>query len=111
MKSIQMLVLVVTLTFSTMLSANTEAKDAEASAITTEVFKRLEHPKFLLENDVLVHVTLTLNKNNELVVLTVDSENEEIVNYIKDRLNYKKVAVNIFNKGRNYSVPVRLAIK
>jgi flagellar capping protein FliD len=111
MKSIKMLVLVVTITFSSVLTASTEPKDAEASAITTEVFKRLENPKFLLETDVLVNVTLTLNKNNELVVLTVDSENEGIVSYIKDRLNYNKVPVDIYNKGRNYIVPVRLAIK
>ncbi len=111
MKSIKMLLLAVAVTFSSVLSASTAPKNAETNAITTDVAKRLEKPKFILEKDVLTKVTLTVNKDNELVVLSVDSENELIVDYIKSRLNYSKVSVPMYNKGRTYIVPIRLTVE
>ena len=110
MKTIKMLLLIVTITFSSVLSASTAPKNAETRAISTEVSQRLKNPKFFLESDVSANVRLVINKNNELVVLSVDTDNSEVVNYIKSRLNYKKVSVELYDKSKTYIVPVRLAI-
>ncbi len=110
MKTIKMLLLAVAITFSSVLSASTAPKNAQTIAIQSDVAKRLEKPKFILEKDVLTNVMLTVNKNNELVVLSVDSDNQIIVDFIKNRLNYSKVSVTIYDKGKNYIVPVRLTI-
>ena len=111
MKTIKMLLLVVAITFSSVLSASTAPKNAETLAITTDVAKRLENPSFILEKEALANVTVTVNKNNELVVLSVDSDNQEIVDYIKGRLNYSKISVELYDKSKTYIVPVRLTIE
>lgn len=111
MKSIKMLLLAVAITFSGVLSASTAPTDAETNTITTDIAKRLEHPNFLLEKEVLTNVMLTINKDNELVVLSVDSDNKNIIGYIKNRLNYSKVSVELYGKLKNFTVPVRLTIE
>lgn len=111
MKSIKMLLLAVAITFSSAISASTVTEDAEINAITTDVSKRLKNPKFLLEKNELVNVTLIVNKDNELVVLSVDSDNFEISDFIKSRLNYSKVSVQLDNISKKFIVPVRLSIK
>ena len=111
MKTIKMLLLVVAITFSSVLSASTAPRNAETLAITSDVLKRLKNPQFILEQDTRANVTLTVNKNNEIVVLSVDSENKEIVEYIKSRLNYSKISVELYDKSKTYIVPVRLTIE
>ena len=111
MKTIKMLLLVVAITFSSVLSASTAPRNAETLAITSDVLKRLKNPQFILEQDTKANVTLTVNKNNEIVVLSVDSDNEEIVNYIKSRLNYSKISVELYDKSKTYIVPVTLKIE
>lgn len=107
MKSIKMLLLSVLITFSSVLSASTLPK----RSIETDIAKRLEHPTFILEKDVVTNVTFVVNKKNEIVILSVDSDNDTIVDYIKTRLNYTKVSEVTYNKDRKYIIPVRLEVE
>ena len=107
MKTIKSIVLVALIAFSSVVSANTEpVKKAESSLITQEVSELLKNPSFEVEQDMLANVTLTVNKNNELVVLSVDSESELVVNYIKSRLNYIELSADV--ETQTYKVPVRI---
>ncbi len=106
-RTMKSIVLVALIAFSSVVSANTEPlKKAEPTLITQEVSELLKNPSFEVEKDMLANVTLTVNKNNELVVLSVDSESEQIVNYIKSRLNYNKLSVDV--DEQTYKVPVRI---
>jgi Cdc6-like AAA superfamily ATPase len=110
MKTIKTMLLIVALTFSSVLVASTdvEEKGTESVAITEEIGKLLKNPRFILENDVLASVILTINKNNEIVVLSVDSDEDYIDNYIKSRLNYHELPVTLQNVEKTYKVPVRM---
>lgn len=107
MKSIKMLLLGVLITFSSVLSASTLPK----TTIEKDIAKRLEHPTFILDKDVVANVTLVVNSKNEIVILSVDSDNDTIVEYIKMRLNYTKVSDETYNKNRKYILPVRLEVE
>lgn len=107
MTSIKMLLLTVMITFSTVLSASTTPK----KTIESDIAKRLEHPTFILEQDVVTNVTFVINKKNEIVILSVDSDNVTIVDYIKTRLNYTKVSDATYNRNLKYILPVKLAIE
>ena len=65
-------------------------------------------PNFNVEKEIVAEVTLTLNKENELVVLSVDAENTMVENYIKSRLNYK--LLNVKPTQKIFKVPVRLKV-
>lgn len=111
MKTIQMLILLVSFTFSSVLSASTAPIDAGTNAITVQIEKRLENPNFLIEKETVFDVTFRVNRNNELVVLHVDTENEIIKDYIKKRLNYSKISVSPKNLSKDYVIKIRLTSK
>ena len=114
MKSIKSFLLIAAIAFSSVASAHTnpdEAKKAAAensNAISQQVGKLLKNPTFDVEHDMYAKVELTINKNNEIVVLSVDSEDGIIEGYIKGRLNYSELPVAIKNGQRTFIVPVKL---
>lgn len=75
--------------------------------ITQEISKFLANPNFDFGAEETAKVSFMINKDNEVVVLSVDSENEKVISYIKARLNYQKLDAK-GQKGHEYTVPVRL---
>ena len=106
MKTIKSIVLVALIAFSSVVSANTNPENpvkttkAESNVITQQVEKLLQDPTFEIEKDIIASVTLTINKKNEIVVLSVDTDDYIVEEYIKSRLNYKKLSENTLNKGK-----------
>ena len=58
--------------------------------------------------DLTALVRLTLNDKKEIVVLTVKTEDKSLAYFIKNKLNYKKVNVENYRKGKIFIVPVRI---
>lgn len=110
MKSIKFLLVVMFIVISTnVLANNTPADDKDRkSTITKEIQKLLKQPSFPVEKTLFVTVKLTVNKNNEIVVLSVDTnENKGLIEgYIKARLNYKKLSKSVRNTI--YTLPVKM---
>ena len=111
MKTIKILLLVVAVTFSSVLSASNNPKSEKSIAISEEIGKLLKNPNFTIENDVLATVKVLFNDNNEIVVVSVDCEEKGICSFIKSRLNYKELTDDVNNKNRYYIVPVRVTAK
>ena len=113
MKQLKALLLAVTLTFSSVLMASTNPKNVtvKPSTITLKIEKFLENPTFDVDHEMTANVTLTLNKNNELVVLSVDSADEKMESYIKNRLNYRKVSGSYETLTGEFIVPVRFKVQ
>ncbi|WP_338356875.1 hypothetical protein [Yeosuana marina] len=108
MKTLKTLVLILAVSFSSMLFANETKPVTKASSLSSTISELLESPKFRIAEDVNALVTITFNKNDEMVVLCVDSESETVVKFIKERLNYKKVNSNLYSEYGKFIVPVRL---
>ena len=115
MRKLKTLLLAVTLTFSSVLMASTTTdpadKAAESSAITLKIERFLQNPSFDVDQEMTAYVTLTLNKNNELVVLSVDSDDAKMESYIKSRLNYRKVSGTYETLNGKFIVPVRFKVE
>jgi len=110
MNTIKTLLLIVAVTCSSVLMASTggEKKEAKSVVITEEIGKLLNNPSFELDKEVSAMVTLTINKNNEIVVLSVETEEDYLVNFIKSRLNYNELSEVINTNGKTFKVPVRI---
>lgn len=113
MKTIKSIVLVAAIAFSSVLSASTNPttkaeKNTDAKVITTEVSDLLKNPTFLVDQDMTAFVTITINKNNEIVVLSVDAEDETVEGFIKGRLNYNQLPVALKTGQKTFIVPVTL---
>ena len=101
------LLLVIFIGISSVLSASTD-KNLEGRMVVHEIKKLLLKPNFEVEKEVLIYVKIILNAHDEMVVLSADTENYQIDNYIKKRLNYVKLKTCVKENLRTFIVPVRL---
>lgn len=116
MKTFKTMVLAVSIICGTALSANTTepteptvrtTSNAVKKAMNRELGNFLSEPTFKIEETVSVKVSFTVNKDNEVVVLNVDTKNKSIERYIQDRLNYKTLDSKAL-VGQTYHVPIKL---
>lgn len=75
-------------------------------AITKEISELLDHPSFLVTQERSVNVEFVLNKDNEVIVVSIDCENADVRNFINERLN-RKVLENKLQQGKVYTLPVK----
>ena len=54
------------------------------------------------------NVLFTVNSKKELIVLSVDTDNEQLESYLKWKLNYKKVDYRPSKNGEIYLLPVKM---
>ncbi len=111
MKTIKMLLLVVAFTFGSVASSNALTIEKDPTSIKEEITKLLKNPSFNLEHDIQANVTLMFNKNSEIVVLAVDCNCKQTANYIKSRLNYKKLDVSVESLNKPFVLPVKIEIE
>jgi hypothetical protein len=60
------------------------------------------------ENEYSAEVLFTVNSDQELIVLSVNSESDEAEDYLRDKLNYKKVDHLPSKYGEIYLLPVKM---
>ena len=110
MRKLKTVLLVVALTFSSALFANANLDDrkTDSDVVTENIAKLLKNPNFIVEKEIVAQVTLTLNKNNEMVVLSVDSEDKYVADFIKSRLNYNELTTKVNGLDKTFIVPVRI---
>ncbi len=92
--------------------ANDSKKDeSPTKSLTEQIGVLLEQNNFTISEDgKTAEVIFTLNKQKEIVVLSVDAEDNTLDTFIKTRLNYQAVDVATFEEGKKYAVQVRITV-
>ena len=109
MKIIKSIALIILLFSLNSLSASEGNTDPKKGQIITELTSLLQKPGISAKgHDLQARVYFMLNRDNEIVVIQVEAESATLEDYIKNRLNYKKVKCNDLNPGMEYMVPVRI---
>ncbi len=89
--------------------ADNKPKKAEpAKTLSGHIARLLDDNSFVAEQDMTATVRFTLNSKNEIVVLSVDTDDQVLESFVKSRMNYEKVNLPNVKKGRYYMVPVRI---
>ncbi|PKA83740.1 hypothetical protein ATE92_1906 [Ulvibacter sp. MAR_2010_11] len=107
MKKIQAILLATVLLVGAYASAATIPTSKMVDPTTAEIRGLLTDANFIVEVDTSAFVTFMLNREGEIVVLSVDTDNDRVASFIKARLNYHKVKAPL-EKGKEYKVPVLL---
>lgn len=105
------LVLVAAMLLSTgSLFANDLKKVEPPQTLSMQIYKMLKGSKYALKNklELTAQVRFTINNIREIVVMSVDTEDANLEIFVKNRLNYKKVQLDNYRKGKIYIVPVRV---
>lgn len=90
--------------------ANNSTKDDPFKNLSVQIGELLENTSFTNDDvNLTAQVRFTLNKQGEIVVLSVDTELEKLEYFVKARLNYKKVKIENFKEGEMYTIPIRVA--
>lgn len=116
MKTIKNLFLVLAITLSNSVIANGDptkdkiSKKEYSLKISKEISSLLVNPNF--SNNAVLHanVTFIINKNNEIVVLKVDTDNKKLDYFVKYRLNYQVISTKL-DDNLTYKLPVKIIIK
>ncbi|RNC89511.1 MAG: hypothetical protein ED555_08520 [Allomuricauda sp.] len=90
--------------------ANNPNPEAPTKALSTQIQKMLNRNSFgEAYEGAHAQVRFTFNKEGEIVVLSVDTENSNLEGFVKGKLNYKKVQAENITEGKMYTVSVRIA--
>ena len=108
MNTISKSVLIAALAISSFsFASNNPLSDEKPLTISAEISQLLEKNSMQLAEVTTFQVTFVVNKEKEVVIIDVDSENPAIKEFIKSRLNYKKL--NAVTKcGQRYFLPVTI---
>ena len=106
MKKLSLILLAVVLFIGTGISAATADLEKDKKTVSQEIGAFLKDANIDLEADINATVTFMINDENEIVVLTVDTADDNIEKFIKSRLNYKKLQQNQLETGEEYQVPI-----
>ncbi|WP_109302449.1 hypothetical protein [Aquimarina sp. AU474] len=100
MKKSTILLFVVVLGLGQVFASNDNPTKSPEQELRNRIALLLDKPEIKVEkNEVVADIQFILNGKGEIVVLSVDSEKEIIEDYIKARLNYKKVKTEVTKKG------------
>ena len=66
-----------------------------------------ETPFIMGDAEYTVEVLFTVNSKSEIIVLYSNASNKEMENFIKSKLNYKKVDFQVKKEGELFLLPVK----
>ncbi|MFT4697252.1 MAG: hypothetical protein ACI9SJ_000373 [Flavobacteriaceae bacterium] len=107
MRKVNVILMAFVLLLSTTILTAAENPTDPKNNTSEEIYELLKDPGFVIEVETTAFVTFVVNKENEIVVLSVKSNNEAMEKFIKQRLNYKKIE-SYSTIGKEYIVPVRM---
>lgn len=107
MKKFKLLALALVIGTASLFATNGNDLIEPNKKIRTQIVNLLEAPNFIIENETKVIISFTFNSEGEIVVLTVDTRDKNILNYIRENLNNKKVE-NPGERDKLYTMPLKV---
>ena len=107
MRKFKLMALALIIGTASLFAANGDNLKEPNKKIRTQIVNLLESPDFNVENDATVNITFTFSSQGEIVVLKVDCDNCDILDYVRNHINYKKVE-NPSEVNKLYTIPLKL---
>ena len=107
MKKFKLLALALVIGTASLFAANGDDLKESNKKIRTQIVNLLQAPNFIVEKEISIAVTFTFSSEGEIVVLNVDTRDKNILNYVRENLNYKKVE-NPGEKDKIYTMPLKV---
>ena len=89
------------------LKASETIKPKPAKSLSYQIKDLIGHDAIqVINQDLKGKILFTLNKDREIVVLSIEADTKQMEYFLKSRLNYKKVDVSNWKEGKKYVVPI-----
>ena len=83
-------------------------RDIPVKQIGSQISSLFTTPDFPIEEDLNITVLFTFDSAGKIVVLKVDSLNEDVINYVSESMNQKKIATP-GERNRIFTLPLKIA--
>lgn len=80
----------------------------KSKSVSFEIESMPSKSNLVIEDDLTVRVLFTLSEDNKIQIKSIKSENEEVVAFINERLDQKKVYGKNWTQDMLYELPVRV---
>lgn len=91
------------------LFANDSKTNDPKKELAIQISKLLKNNSFAInDHDLTAEVLFTLNDQKEIVVISVQTDDEVLERFVKSRLNYQVVELATAEEGKMFTVPVRI---
>jgi len=102
------LIIVAVIALFTLNVSATEKPVKPSESLRTDIVQLLgtESPFTFQENQYSIDVIFTVTSKNEIIVLSANTPNQEVANFIKNKLNYKKVNLKEHKVGELFLLPI-----
>ncbi|MBT8263121.1 MAG: hypothetical protein KJO05_09885 [Bacteroidia bacterium] len=107
MKRFKLFLLALGLVASTTAFAANPAPISEGTNTSKELKKMLKTPEFIVDHDMEAQVLFTLTEDNEIVILSVATDEEQVASYVKEHLNHKTLKSDL-EQGKQYVIPLKI---
>jgi len=90
------------------LFANNEINpQASKEEIRKQIVELVADSEVIIDVEMVVNVTFTFSSEGEIVILSVDSKDKEILDFLRTSINSKKLK-NPGKENRHYTMPISL---
>ena len=109
MKKLAVLFFVFAMSVTTTFANNDDDKrKEERKELRTQIVKLLGNYDGYTQGSVKAEVTFMINRKGEIVIISVESTNNDVESYVKNKLNYRFVK-NAITKGMKvYKLPLTI---
>lgn len=84
--------------------------NSNVDELKNQEFSILETSDFAGEKEPNVKLTFSVNSNSDIVVLNVNSKNKDVLNFVRKKLNGKKIKVSNFETNGDEKVTLTFSI-
>ena len=109
MRHLKLLFAAVAVTLTTsVLANNNPGPVAGNKCVSYEIEKMLAKSNLIVEGDLTLRVLFTISEDKEIMVKKIKCDNEEINEFIMEKLQNRKVFGKNWVEGKLYELPIRV---
>ena len=91
MKKLMLTALAIVITTATLFAANVTPDETNKN-IRSQIIKLMDAPDFSISEETTVAINFTFDSEGAIIVLSVDSKDRAVLNYVRKHLNHKVIA-------------------
>jgi len=106
MKKLKVLALALVITTGSLFAAEI-VPDIPVKEIRSQIVDLFHAPEFTLNEELKINIVFTFNSEGKIVVLSVDSKDSDVLDYVRKNLNNKTIDTP-GEMNRVFTMPLRL---
>jgi len=110
MKNLKLFILALAIGTTSLFASNMNQNETEKKEIKNNIVKLESYSNYTNDTEKKVTLKFSINSNAEIVVLSLDSKNATILNYVRQNLNSKKITESTITFKAQKTIELKFSI-